>query len=297
MNQTNVNPYEIYFEQINEEFDLMNKRLRKLIKNAVALGTENESILREFLRNYIPNHYSVGHGFIFKNDQEISSQCDIIIYDSHFFPPLFKRGDFVILSPESVMSVIEVKTKIGKGPTLRSAIENIKNARLLNQRISGLIFAYRGSPNPIRILQPLLEYCEENNIDQKTIFELMVILDKGYCILPKKIENGKVFFGLDVVANKENPELMIDVNMTGKQSFYLFFYYIMKQIRTYVYNTFIGKSTKFEKDFSFVPLTPSDGLIMKGFFDDKKDEIEKLSGNKYFNEDDEFIGISLEKKE
>lgn len=294
MSQMKENPYGKYFEQINDEFNLMNARLKKLIKNRTALGTENESILREFLKNYIPKHYSVGHGFVFKNDHEISRQCDIIIYDSSFFPPLFKQGDFVVLLPESVMSVIEVKTEIKPGEFLNSSIDNIKSARTLNSRISGLIFAYKGS-HPTTILNGLTEYCKTNKIDLKNTFELMVNLDKGYCIMPKRADNGELLYNLDTTVNNIEIEFVFNPSITRKKSFYLFFYYIMRQIRSYIYNTFIGKLQKspFESDFSFIPGLPAGGLTFKDYFDEYKDEINKLLGKPKYDNNGNLIGVSI----
>jgi hypothetical protein len=293
MPQSNKNPYEGYFEQINEEFLLMNKKLKNLVRNRSALGLENESILREFLKSYVPKHYSIGHGFIFKNDNEISNQCDILVYDSSFFPPLFKQGDFVVLSPESVMSVIEVKTKIVPGKSfLDNSIENIRSVRKLNSRISGLIFGYRGS-SPVNIMNELTEYYRNSKVPLKEIFELMVNINMGYCIIPKRVDNSETLFNLDTSLNQVDTEFVFHVLNTAKKSFYLFFYYILRQLRTYILNTFIntGGSSKFRSEFESIPATPLGGLECKGYFDDHKEKIKDLHGHPKFDNNEDFLGI------
>jgi len=296
MSLNNENPFEKYFESINAEFILMNQQLAKLITHPVAIGTENESLLRTFIKNYIPKHYSVGHGFIFKGVDNISRQCDIIIYDSSFFPPLFKRDDFVVLVPESVMTVIEVKTNITKGKnSLGSAVENIKSVRKLNPRISGLIFGYNGS-SAVNILNALAEYNKLHGMKLEEIFELLIVLDKDYCINPKSSDDKEVLFNLDCAKLNKYPEFILSTQKTHERSFYLFFYYVLRQIRVYIYNSFIntGLSTSvFADDFSFVPLTLSSGINIKGYFDNNEKEIKKLSGCKKYNDQGKFVGISL----
>lgn len=293
--QSYENPYEGYFEQINEEFRLMNKKLKNLVRNRTALGLENESILREFLKNYVPKHYSVGHGFIFKNHNEISNQCDILVYDSSFFPPLFKQGDFVVLSPESVMNVIEVKTEIKPGKSfLDNSIENIRSVRKLNSRISGLIFGFSGS-SPVTIMNGLTEYYRNSSVSLKEIFELMVNIKMGYCISLKRVDNGKTLFNLDTSLRQVDTEFVFHVLNTAQKSFYLFFYYVLRQLRTYILNTFIstGLKSKFTSEFEFIPATPPGGLDSKGYFDDHNKKIKNLHGHPKFDNNGDFLGISL----
>jgi hypothetical protein len=40
---------------------------------------------------------------------EVSKQLDIIVYDDSIYPQIFKDGDFVIVRPESVRAIVEVK--------------------------------------------------------------------------------------------------------------------------------------------------------------------------------------------
>ena len=41
----------------------------------------------------------------------VSRQCDILIYDVARFPPVFRDGEFVVVRPEAVRAVIEVRVR------------------------------------------------------------------------------------------------------------------------------------------------------------------------------------------
>lgn len=79
------------------------------------------------LRDYLPNFLEVATGFVLfprERDDDVdprffdelnqasfvpSKQCDLLIFDSNIAPVIFRDEDFVIVRPESVKSVIEVK--------------------------------------------------------------------------------------------------------------------------------------------------------------------------------------------
>ena len=95
-----------------------------------SLGTYKERLLAETIRNYLPASLSVGTGFVMfpcsdpapaagqhfdhlnRSAFSVSRQCDILVFDGNNYPPVFKDGDFVVLRPEAVKAVIEVKGSI-----------------------------------------------------------------------------------------------------------------------------------------------------------------------------------------
>ena len=82
-------------------------------KHNLSIGTFAEFILREFIRDNLPDKFSVAHGFIV-DGQQLSHECDIIIYDSNNYAPVFRFQDFVVIESRAVHSVVEVKTQISR---------------------------------------------------------------------------------------------------------------------------------------------------------------------------------------
>ena len=83
------------------------------IRHNLTIGMFAEDLLRDSLKMLLPQKVSVSQGFI-TDGQRCSPQCDIIIYDSQNFAPLFKTESLVVLPVNSVIAVIEIKTSIGK---------------------------------------------------------------------------------------------------------------------------------------------------------------------------------------
>lgn len=89
-------------------------------------GRYVETLIREYLRRYLPKDLEVLTGFIMrpavktglnnktrKNEQDDNStQLDILIYDSAKYPIFQRFGDSVIVPPEGVVGVISVNKKL-----------------------------------------------------------------------------------------------------------------------------------------------------------------------------------------
>ncbi len=93
---------------VASELTSLSERIRTIINHAPTVGTYRENILQNSLRKHLPERYHVATGFILGLDRQI----DILIYDRVDYAPLFREGDLVIVPPESVRAVIEVKTKL-----------------------------------------------------------------------------------------------------------------------------------------------------------------------------------------
>lgn len=93
-----------------------------------SLGRYKENLLAKVITDFIPKRFEVGTGFVLfvheateeraqksgfdamnMGSHSISKQCDIIVYDSAEIPVVFRDGDFVVVRPDSVRAVIEVK--------------------------------------------------------------------------------------------------------------------------------------------------------------------------------------------
>lgn len=119
-----------YAALMGESFSSRVDLLQQVIQGVhyPSLGRYKERLLSQYIRDYIPQRFSIGTGFVlFPHDDpdppgglgnhdplnksafSVSHQCDIIVYDSNQIPPVFRDDDFVVVRPESVRAIIEVK--------------------------------------------------------------------------------------------------------------------------------------------------------------------------------------------
>ena len=77
-------------------------------------GAEAEDVLKQFLNDHLPQRFKAESGLVIDNANEVSRQCDVLIYDA-LNSPTYRRGSRVlILSSDNVASVVEVKTRLNK---------------------------------------------------------------------------------------------------------------------------------------------------------------------------------------
>jgi len=113
-----------------------------------SIGMYKENLLRHFLSNSLPKRYSAATGFVlFPGIQscpiaddawprtvsvpthELSRQIDILVYNSADFPTLFEDEGFVVVTPQSVRAVIEVKGSLDHKETTRTVEAFVDYAR------------------------------------------------------------------------------------------------------------------------------------------------------------------------
>lgn len=104
-----------YFELVSQELLIKLAQVKSFItKHNPTIGVLTEEVLRDFLKTHLPNTVSVEQGFIIGDNGMLSKQCDILIYDSQSYAPLYRVNDIVIVPSDSVVAVVEVKTTINK---------------------------------------------------------------------------------------------------------------------------------------------------------------------------------------
>lgn len=124
---------EEYHKATTRELLALTDRVRNLIYHWGEDGRYKEEILKNVIRRFLPQKYSIGTGFVIiqtdsRDSHKSSNQIDLIIYDNEF-PVIFKEGDFVILTPDAVKGIIEVKANLrnqGLEKVLTKANENGK---------------------------------------------------------------------------------------------------------------------------------------------------------------------------
>lgn len=97
--------------------------------NWTPSGTLGESLIRDFLRRHLPKTFSVDKGFVFgRHGGNHSPEIDILIHDDHQYAPMFKADEFVIVRPEAVRGIIQVKRTLA-GKEFEKGVRNIITAK------------------------------------------------------------------------------------------------------------------------------------------------------------------------
>lgn len=186
-------------ENIAEKLKIDFEGMTGKIQHNGVKGTAREDLLKEYLKNLLPNKYSISSGIIIDNTQTQSRQQDFIINDSFDFPSFFKTQSNSILPIESVYATIEIKSSLTYS-NLKDALENIKSVRKLHRLKSkeeisfynkqiyplGFIFAYTSKLSLEKILLKLNELNENSDLGKQV--SVICILDKGI-IIPVLKEN------------------------------------------------------------------------------------------------------------
>jgi hypothetical protein len=113
------------------------RQMEKLIggqHHSPSEGYHCEVLLADYLKRILPSRYAVDTGFVRGNPTErgvgkvdkivASPQVDILIHDSHLYSPIYRMGNLVVVVPDAVVAVIEVKKRLTSGQ-LADALDNI----------------------------------------------------------------------------------------------------------------------------------------------------------------------------
>lgn len=149
-----------YQESISNELISTKDRVRNFIDAAhwAEDGRYKEIILKDILASKLPAFASVGTGFVMGD--QLSSQIDIIIYRSDI-PVLFQKADFVIVSKEAVLGIIEVKTKLDNTKMHETFQKAHTNGLIIGQHIFNGIFSYETDYSMRVLHEPIVSACRQ----------------------------------------------------------------------------------------------------------------------------------------
>ncbi|MHB9069652.1 MAG: DUF6602 domain-containing protein [Sedimentisphaerales bacterium] len=138
--------FENYHKSIAEELNAVKDKIRNLVSHWPTDGAWKEIALRNILRKHLPESCMVGHGFIVGKDK-VSSQIDILIASKNQ-PTLFKDGDLLIVTPNAVRAIVEVKTNLKNANSIKAFEKLAHNDSLCkeykNQNVWTGIFDFDG---------------------------------------------------------------------------------------------------------------------------------------------------------
>jgi len=121
------------FEQLNNQLIDQSKK-SDIIKHNLEKGLGNEEILRNLIKDFLPDKYGVAKGKVINEQGKSSKHCDIIVYDSLNCPKLFiDENRNQILPIEGVYAVLEVKSTL-TSKLLKEAFENLYSVYKLKKR-------------------------------------------------------------------------------------------------------------------------------------------------------------------
>lgn len=206
-------------------------------------GMYREECLKQLLKNCIKKTFSLGDGFIYNKNSEISTQCDIIIYNSEV-DGVTSNGVANFYPVEEVYAIGEVKSTMNKDQ-LRTALRKLAKTKQL--------FSYlrNESKDPARkiadqVLPITFLVCKKiqgfetinedywnsvyDGIDASFRHNLILSVDDGcltYSLTVDKVRDGGSntlgSWSHPVFDKKKLPEISIKVKPTNKyHHFYLF---------------------------------------------------------------------------
>src|SRR5580698_1532423 len=85
---------------------------QRIVSHPGTRGGLAENLLRELVREFLPQRWAVGTGFIMDVQRGRSNQVDLLIYDQLAASPVYRDGELVILSPGTARVAVEVKSSL-----------------------------------------------------------------------------------------------------------------------------------------------------------------------------------------
>lgn len=139
-----------YFNSYAAELVGKFQRISHLVAHSTTTGSYHEDILKSFIAHFLSNRFSIKSGFVFKDNDHVSKQIDIMVVDENYPATyIFQEGDFAIVRPEAVVAVIEVKTTLS-AQQFKLSIDNIASAKKLMKfpiNLVGAVFGYESDGN------------------------------------------------------------------------------------------------------------------------------------------------------
>jgi hypothetical protein len=146
-----------YYHNVQKKVLVQKDIIRSLLKDPKIIGDYYEAIVMDAVRESISKYFDARRGVILSETGASSRECDIIVYSATEYGPLFLSGDIVVVSPEAVRCVIQVKGTINI-ENLNDAIANLSAVNRLRAGIWKLIVGFRtGIP-----YENLLKICAES---------------------------------------------------------------------------------------------------------------------------------------
>jgi len=131
-----------YYRNVQKKVLIQRDIIRSLLKDPKVIGDYYEAIIMDAVRETISEYFSARRGVILAEDGRASHECDIIVYSAAEYGPLFLSGDMIVVNPDAVRCVIQVKGTLNTD-NLKDAINNLSAVNRLRPGIWKLIVGFR----------------------------------------------------------------------------------------------------------------------------------------------------------
>jgi len=133
-------PINEFFIALQEEMILRLSMDRKILEHPVLKGDSSELNWLEWMKTYLPKRYSADKAFAIDYEGNTSDQLDLVIYDQHYSPFVFKRDGAIFIPAESIYAVFEVKQELTKD-YIEYAASKIASVRELKRTRKEIVHA------------------------------------------------------------------------------------------------------------------------------------------------------------
>jgi hypothetical protein len=211
------------FSRISDQF-VLDFEITAEITHPGSKGTARENKLKIFLKDKLPEKYGLGNGEIVSPSNDVTKQCDLIVFNKMDGIPLFQ--DLQIYPLESVLGVVEVKSNLTK-VKLEEGLNAIKSVKEIVPKDTltfnfiereyvggytqsfqrpvpfGIIFAFDLEGNSLDSLLNNL-YDWEKDVDSRFWPNLIVVLNQGI-IYHTNADGKECFIEQDIVNKNVRP--------------------------------------------------------------------------------------------
>jgi hypothetical protein len=97
-------------------------------------GSYREAIVKDFLKFVVPLNLDISQGFIINPNDEISTQCDIVIYDARVTPLIQSESRQRFFPVETVCAIGEIKSVLSK-QDFKEAINKLTKVKKQRENI------------------------------------------------------------------------------------------------------------------------------------------------------------------
>lgn len=197
------------------------EELNMRVKHPTMLGTNREVIWKSLFEQIIPKKFAIEQSvFIIDSQGRVSNEIDLAIFDEQYTPYIFKYGTLKFLPIESVVCVVECKSKrlpktsllswvkkLGKLETEVNSIARTISGVKVNGGDKGIKLAQTAT-RPIRILC----HISDDTLDKETknVFDFIIGTEgkKLTITIENKREMANWYQELNHVGNQNNDRII-----------------------------------------------------------------------------------------